>query len=196
MTTNMKTQTIDFPWGSEYHQKFITNVGLITSDGPHGENIMAAEWTYLTSYSPAIIAVSIGPRKATAENIEKTKMFGVSIASEGQNWVSSTAGGSTAREYDKVAALKEMGVKFTKGKALNLLLVEGSALQAECRVIDVIRRGDHHLFLGEVVSARVTDQKPLAYHQNKYWKMDTQIEKPGDKKRAEMRLILEKHAKE
>ncbi len=31
---------MDFKWSSEYHQKFITNVGLITSDGPNGPNII------------------------------------------------------------------------------------------------------------------------------------------------------------
>lgn len=187
--------TMDFNWGSEFHQKFITNVGLITSNGPNGENVMAAEWTYLTSYSPAIIAVSIGPRKATAENIEKTKMFGVSIASEEQNWVASIAGGSTGRQFDKVAALKEMGVTFTKGKELDVLLVEGSSLQAECKVIDIVKHGDHHLFIGEVVTARITDKKPLAYHENKYWKMDKLIEKPSDEKRAKMKETVEKHEK-
>ncbi len=26
--------------------KFVTNVGLVTSNGPHGQNIMACEWTH------------------------------------------------------------------------------------------------------------------------------------------------------
>ena len=41
---------MDIPWGSEGTRKFVTNVGLITSDDPHGNNIMAAEWTHLVSY--------------------------------------------------------------------------------------------------------------------------------------------------
>ena len=134
---------MDFKWSSEYHQKFITNVGLITSDGPNGPNIMAAEWTYLTSYSPAIITVSIGPSKATAENITKSKTFGVSLASEKQNWVASLAGGSSGHTIDKLSALKELGVVFTKGKELGALLVEGSALQAACKLIEIGKPGEH-----------------------------------------------------
>ncbi|MEK6902700.1 MAG: flavin reductase family protein [archaeon] len=187
---------MDFLYGSEFHQKFITNVGLITSDGPNGPNIMAAEWTYLTSYSPAIIVVSIGPSKATAENITKTKIFGVSLTAENQNWIASLAGGSSGHQIDKVAALKELGVKFEKGKKLDVQLVEGSALHAECKLIEIVQHGDHHLFIGEVVAASVTDNKPLAYHQNKYWKIDTLIEKPSDEKRAHMKKIVEQNAKE
>lgn len=186
---------MDFPWGSEYHQKFITNVGLITSNGPHGNNIMAAEWTYLVSYAPAHILISIGPTKTTAENILKTKKFGVSIASEKQNGVSSIAGGSAGKEFDKVAALTEMGVKFTKAKNMDVLLVEGSSLTAECEVIETIHAGDKTLFLGKVIAAHTTSEKPLAYHQNKYWKMDTLIEKPSDAERAKMNTIVQKHAK-
>ncbi len=29
---------MDIPWGSEAAKKFITNVGLITSNGPFGHN--------------------------------------------------------------------------------------------------------------------------------------------------------------
>lgn len=186
---------MDFPWGSEYHQKFITNVGLITSDGPNGPNIMAAEWTYLVSYNPAQIIVAIGPHKATAENIMQTKKFGVSMASEKQNWISSVAGGSTGHDVNKINALKEMGVVFTKGEKLGQLLVEGSSLVAEAKVVEIIQKGSHTLFIGDVVDARTTNEKSLAYHQNKYWQMDTLIEKPSDEKRAQMKVIVEKHAR-
>mgnify|MGYP001586072588 CR=1 FL=1 len=186
---------MDFPWGSEYHQKFVTNVGLITSNGTHGRNIMAAEWTYLTSYSPAIIVVSIGPHKATAENIVETKMFGVSLAAEDQNWVSSIAGDSSGKDVKKVSALEELGVTFTKGKKLDVQLVEGSSLHAECKLIDIVKHGDHHLFVGEVVHGQAFEKESLAYHQNKYWKINTLIEKPSDAHREKMNTTVQKHRK-
>lgn len=186
---------MDFPWGSNYHQKFITNVGLITSDGPHGQNIMAAEWTYLVSYTPAHILISVGHTKATAENILQTKKFGVSIASENQNWISSIAGGSSGKNANKIVALQEMGVSFSHGEKTNLPLVEGSALQAEVEVIQTIAAGDKTLFLGKVLTARTTDAKPLAYHENKYWKMNTQLEKPSDAQREKMKVIVENNRK-
>lgn len=186
---------MDFPWGSDYHKKFITNVGLITSDGPHGLNIMAAEWTYLVSYAPALILISVGPHKATAENILQTKKFGVSITAEDQNWVSSIAGGSSGKRIDKIGALNEMGVQFSSGKETNLPLVDGSALQAECKIIEVIHHGDHTLFLGEVLDAQLGEKEPLAYHQNKYWKINTPIEKPTDDQRMKMKSVVEAHAK-
>lgn len=186
---------MDFDWNGEEHQKFVTNVGLVTSEGPHGKNVMAAEWTYLTSFAPATIVVSIGPHKATAENIRETKKFGVSIAAEDQNWISSIAGGSTGKKFDKVSALQEMGVQFKTGEKTGMLLVEGASLHAECELMQTIDLGDRQLFIGKILSASTSEKNPIAYHQGKYWKMDTQVEKPTQEKRAEMRAIVEKHAK-
>ena len=67
---------MEIPWGSEAAKKFVTNVGLITSNGPYGHNIMAAEWTHHVSYNPGLIAVCIRPTAATNANITKTKKFG------------------------------------------------------------------------------------------------------------------------
>jgi flavin reductase (DIM6/NTAB) family NADH-FMN oxidoreductase RutF len=41
---------MELPWNDRRTRQFLTNVGLITTDGPYGPNVMAAEWTmYLAS---------------------------------------------------------------------------------------------------------------------------------------------------
>ena len=79
---------------SELAKGFVTTVGIVSSRGKHGNNLMAAEWTYLVSYSPAMITVHIGNRKskATAENITETGVFGVSLAATHQNVITSIIG--------------------------------------------------------------------------------------------------------
>src|SRR3990170_4724695 len=102
---------MDLPWGDKRTTKFVTNVGLITSNGPIGPNIMAAEWTHHISYSPGLVMVNINAQNnATAVNIQKTKEFGVNIAAADQNIVASIAGGSSGRNVDKIKILKELGV--------------------------------------------------------------------------------------
>jgi len=70
---------MDLAWGDEKTRQFITNVGLVTSRGPFGDNIMACEWTHHVSYSPGLVAVCIGPSKATHANIKSSKEFGSSL---------------------------------------------------------------------------------------------------------------------
>src|SRR3989338_1447775 len=187
---------MDLGWGNEKASKFVTNVGLITTEGPAGQNIMSAEWTYYVSWSPALISVHISggkTGKATAENISATKEFGVSIAAEDQNVLTSIAGGSHGRETDKMPILREMGFEFYKSKSIKPLLVKGAAINAECRLKEIVEVGDHTMFVGEVLEIEAhADKKPLAYSFGKYYRLGEQIHKPAQDvldKRSEERRV-------
>lgn len=185
---------MDIPWGSDAAFKFVTNVGLITSDGPHGPNIMAAEWTHHVSYSPGLIAVCFGPNRTTLENIRATKKFGVSLTATDQTVASSVAGGTKGFQHNKIAALKELGFRFYTGKT-GLLMVEDAALNAECKVIKEIQLGDHMMVVGEVVEMKASNKEPIAYHQGRYWILNTNVKKPSDEERERIASITEKHKK-
>lgn len=186
---------MDMPWGSDASAKFITNVGLITSNGPNGHNIQAAEWTHHVSYSPGMIAVSIGKDRTTRENILASREFGVSLAATDQNAIAVIAGGSHGRDVDKVGALKELGFKFYKAKKINALLVEGIALNAECKVVDVVEVGDHTLFIGEVLDVKISPKEPIIYHGNRYFKLGELIEKPQGSELERINSVVEKFRK-
>jgi len=187
---------MDLPWGDDKTVQFITNVGLITSDGPVGQNIMSAEWTHHVSYSPGMIAVCLGLKKATLENIRATKQFGVNICALDQGTLASVAGGSTGREINKIEVLKELGFEFYKAKKIETLMVKGAALNAECKLVEEKLLGDHVMLVGEVVEASHDGSKePLAYHKGKYWRLDTNVPKPADEEREKIGQIVEKHRK-
>jgi flavin reductase (DIM6/NTAB) family NADH-FMN oxidoreductase RutF len=186
---------MDLPWGDEKSLQFITNVGLITSHGPHGHNIMSAEWTHHISYSPGLIAVCVGFGKATLENIRATKEFGVNICSTGQSAMANVSGGSSGKEVDKIGALKELGFKFYEGKKIGALMVEGASLNAECRLFKEITMGDHVMLVGEVAEASVSGREPLAYHKGMYWILNKTAEKPSDEERKRMESVVKKYRK-
>ena len=185
---------MDLPWGDEKTKQFVTNVGLITSNGPIGDNIMAAEWTHHISYNPGLIAVCINPSDATHENTSKTKEFGVNICANDQAVMSSIAGGSTGRKVDKIKVLRELGFKFYKAKKIKTLMVEGAVLNVECKVIKEIPLGDHTMFIGEVLDAKLNKDKiPLAYHNLMYGTVAFNIPKPSQEEREKFAKIVEKY---
>ena len=187
---------MDLPWNDERSNQFITNVGLITSDGPFGPNVMACEWTHHISYHPGLIAVSLGLTKATVENIRTSKEFGVNLCASDQSVLASVAGGYTGSMYDKVNALKELGFEFYKANKINSLMVKGAALDIECRLYKEITLGDHITFVGEVVEAfNNPDKVPLAYHKGKYWIMDTNLIKPSMEERERIKTVVEKYSR-
>jgi flavin reductase (DIM6/NTAB) family NADH-FMN oxidoreductase RutF len=185
----------DIPYGSDTTHKFVTNVGLITSNGPQGHNIMSAEWTHMMSYKPGMIAILLGKGKTTEDNIKETKEFGVNIAAADQNIITSVAGNSHGRDVDKISALKELGFEFYNAEKIDVLMVKGAALNAECKVIKVVETGDHTMYLGEVVAVKSNEKEPLAYYKGKYWKLTDKIEKPSEEKLNEINKIVEKHRK-
>jgi len=188
---------MELPWGSEVSNKFITNVGLITSNGPFGTDVMACEWTHHLSYRPGLVAVCIHPDKATHENIKQTKEFGVSLCCSDQSIMSSIAGSYSGKDYDKISALKELGFEFFQAKSIATLMIKGAAANIECKLYREIVLGDHTEFVGEVIEASGNPEKsPLAYHNGKYFILNTNVVKPTPEERERLRKILEKHRKQ
>ena len=187
---------MDMPWGSEPAKKFVTNVGLVTSSGPHGDNIMSAEWTHQVSYQPGLILISLKTTEATYENIIKSKEFGVNLSAQDQNVLASVAGGSSGKNVDKIGVLKELGFKFVKARKINALMVEGAALNVECKLANKIEAGDHVAFIGEAVEVySATEKEPLVYHGQKFWKFGANIPRPQEDEMNRIKAIVEKHTK-
>ena len=186
---------MDIPWDDERTRKMATCVGLITSKGKNGDNIMAAEWTFHISYAPSLFAVSIGKGKATAGNIKETGKFGISICAEDQSIISSIAGGSRGKNVDKIAVLKSMGVKFSRGKKTGVLLVENSAMTAECKLVKTVQTGDHKLFIGEVVEISGSSKEPIIYHGGKYFKLGEGLQKPDEDTLNKINKHVKKHTR-
>jgi len=100
------------PCGDPRSNKFAMSIGLITSNGPHGHDIMACEWIYHLSYRPGPIAVSLGLTKATVKNITTSKEFGIILSATDQTILASVAGGDSRRYHNKIHTLKDLGFQF------------------------------------------------------------------------------------
>ncbi len=189
-------EAVDLPWGSEWSTRFVTNVGLITTTGPYGDNIMSSEWTHHVSYEPGMIAVCIRKNHATHDNILETKEFGVSLASNEQGAIASIAGTNSGKEIDKIAVLKELGFKFFKAKKIKALLVEGAALNLECRLYKTIELPERSIFIGIIVERYTPSEKTsLIYHSKKFWHFGNQLEKPSENELEKINLAIEKNKK-
>jgi flavin reductase (DIM6/NTAB) family NADH-FMN oxidoreductase RutF len=188
---------MELRWTDKSLKKLITNVGLVTSNGPHGPDVMACEYTYKISTDPGLMAIAVRPGYATADNITKSKEFGISIAATDQNELCSIAGNTSGKEYNKIKLLEELGFRFYKAKRIKAPMVAGSVINIECGVVHEFRGGDHILFIGEVLEKEDHPEKePLAYHKSRYWAMDTNLPKPS-KEELEKKLdsLLRKHKK-
>jgi len=173
-----------------------TNVGLVTSDGPVGPNVMSVAWSYYVSCSPSMMAVCINPHHATHQNILETKEFGLNICAGDQSVLASVSGMKSGALVDKIKILKELGFEFYKGFQIKPLMIKGASMNAECKVIKEIEIGDHTMFVGEVVDLKAdTSKNPLVYMNGKYWEFGKQIEKPSEEKMTQIKSLIEKYSK-
>lgn len=144
-------------YGGEESRQFVTNLGLVTSNGKWGHNIMTAEWAHHISYDPAMVVINVHDYDATADNIIGSKEFGVSLASESQAELIWIAGHASGKKSNKIAALEELGFRFYKAGKIGTYMVEGAVLNLECRLVKYEKIGDHIMFIGEVLEAKANE---------------------------------------
>jgi flavin reductase (DIM6/NTAB) family NADH-FMN oxidoreductase RutF len=189
---------MELSWNDRRTRQFLTNVGLITTDGRCGPNVMAAEWTHHVSYSPSLIAINVRGDDATAENIDQSKEFGVNLAAEDQNILCSLGGRYTGKELDKISLFKELGIIFYKAKSIKTLMIRGAAMNAECKLVKQEGLGDHIMFVGEVTEISADENiKPLVYHNGRYWRLDdnNKIPRPSQELLDKVEEIAKKYVK-
>lgn len=151
------------------HRYFATTVGLITTKGSKGRNVMAAEWTMHVSYEPMLIAIFIH-NSPTYWNIQETQVFGVNIASDDQAQLVNIAGGYSGTEIDKLGIPRIF--ETYDAKHIDVPMLKGCALSAECKVTSIQKIGDHIMVVGEAVSAKFDERKfPLIYTRGNYRKL-------------------------
>ena len=152
------------------HRYFATTVGLITTEGTkQGQNVMAAEWTMHVSYDPMLIAIFVHD-SPTYWNIKETRVFGVNIASDDQAEMVNIAGGYSGTEIDKLALPRTF--ETYRAKHIDVPMIKGCSLTAECIVTAIEKIGDHIMVVGEAVSAKFDEKKfPLVYTRGNYRKL-------------------------
>lgn len=155
---------MDIPYGSEEAKSFVTNIGIITSNGKWGHNAMTAEWVHHVSYSPGMVMINVHSNDATAENILDSKEFGVSLLSEDQGGIVRIAGTSTGKEVDKMGVLRDLGFSLGRAERIDTYMVDGARLSIECRLVKHEMVGDHMMFIGEVIAMRAdASKKPILF---------------------------------
>lgn len=128
-------------------------VTVITAKSGNKINGMTVAWIMQAAYGPAYIAVSIAPERYTYSLIKGSGMFGVNILADNQKDLGKHFGFSSGRDSDKFK-----GIKFHESHS-GLPVLDGAAAYIECKVVNVVKAGDHDLLIGEVVDKITDDSK-------------------------------------
>jgi flavin reductase (DIM6/NTAB) family NADH-FMN oxidoreductase RutF len=127
---------------------------------PYGLYVLAAEtesgvtastvnWVTQTSFDPPLVAVGIKADSGGYAVIKEAGSFALSVLGKGQQDAAFAFFKPAEREGDNIG-----GQPFRAGSTGSPILVAAPA-HVECRVVEVVEVGDHHIFVGEVVDAGV-----------------------------------------
>jgi flavin reductase (DIM6/NTAB) family NADH-FMN oxidoreductase RutF len=140
--------------------QFAAGVTVVTTRDGQGRSLGLTVTAFAAvSLEPPLVLVCVDHRSETHAGFRHAGLFGVSILAEGQEEVSRRfAGGGTG---------KFKGVDLEKGET-GVPLIPDALAHLECRVSATHVAGDHTIYVGEVVSARVRPGRPLLYHDRDY----------------------------
>lgn len=130
------------------------NYGLYVVTATDGSDYGAAgvNWLSQASFEPPLIMVGVKDDSGTAALIDKTGKLAVSVLGEDQLDVGKAFFRSTTVEGDQIN-----GHRFEPGPETGCPLLVELPYWFEATVTDTVARGDHTVYVAEVVSAGVRD---------------------------------------
>jgi flavin reductase (DIM6/NTAB) family NADH-FMN oxidoreductase RutF len=128
-------------------------------------NGMTAAWVSQVSLNPLLLMVSIAPARHTHNLIKESGFFSINVLAEEQENLAVSFGFQSGRNIDK---FKDKNY-FNAPKGSPVL--EDAIAFIECKVVDTFKAGDHTLFIGEVLTAKILtpDRKPLIFNWDDYF---------------------------
>lgn len=130
------------------------NYGLYVLTATDGTNYGAGGVNWLTqaSFEPPLIVAGVKADSGSAAIIEATGTFAVSVLADDQLDIGKAFFRSTTVEGNKLN-----GHEFEPGPATGAPLITACPWWFEVRVTDTVAKGDHTIYVGEVVEAGVRD---------------------------------------
>jgi flavin reductase (DIM6/NTAB) family NADH-FMN oxidoreductase RutF len=93
---------------------------------------------------------------------EDAKIFAINVLGEGQEEIS--------RRFATKGAQKFNGIPWHKSES-GLALIDGAIGHIECKVVHSYDGGDHTIYVGEVLRAKTTGERPLIFFKGKYTRL-------------------------
>ncbi len=127
---------------------------VLTTQAPDGSVAAATvNGVTQTAFAPPLVVVGVKTDSGAYAVGRKAGSFALNMLGKGQQGMAFAFFKPT-----QVAEGKLSGEPFRKGSTGSPILTNAPAA-VECKLVEVIERGDHHIFVGEVVDAHLA--KPI-----------------------------------
>ncbi len=134
------------------------NYGLYVLTATDGTDYAAGgtNWLSQASFDPPLVMAGVKADSGAAAIIGRTGQFAVNVLAADQLDIGKAYFRSTEVEGDTIN-----GHRFEPGPETGSPLIVETPYWFECNVTDTVERGDHTIFVGEVVNAGVRDSDAI-----------------------------------
>jgi len=123
---------------------------VLTAQRPDGTVAAATvNWVTQASFAPPLVVVGVKTDSLAHAIIKETRAFALNVLGKGQQAQAFAFFKPGVREGQTIG-----GEPFREGATGAPVLTRAPAF-VECRLVDTVERGDHSVFVGEVVEAGV-----------------------------------------
>ena len=125
--------------------------GIYVLTADDGANVAAAtvNWVTQTSFNPPLIAVGVKADSGAYQVVKKTRAFALNMLGKGQQGAAFAFFKPADKQGDKIS-----GEPFRAGANGAPILLNAHA-SVECKVVEIVETGDHHVVVAEVTEANV-----------------------------------------
>lgn len=125
--------------------------GIYVLTAEHGDQCAAAtvNWVTQTSFQPPLIVVGVKTDSGTYEVIKQTQAFALNMLGKGQQGIAFGLFKPAVKDGSTIS-----GNAYHPGNNGQPVL-DAAIAHVECKVVEIVERGDHHIVVGEVTNAHV-----------------------------------------
>jgi flavin reductase (DIM6/NTAB) family NADH-FMN oxidoreductase RutF len=122
-------------------------------------NGMTASWVSQVSLSPLLLMVSIAPPRYSHDLIKESGVFAINVLTTDQVDLGKRFGFQSGRRVDKFAGLEYLAA------ASGAPILPQAYAYFDLKLVDMFPAGDHTLFVGEVLEAKILqpEKRPLIF---------------------------------
>lgn len=126
---------------------------VLTAESKSGKVAAASvNWVTQVSFEPPLVVVGVKADSFAHKAIKESGAFALNILGKGQNDIAFTFFKSLEREGMSIG-----GQPFREGETGSPVFENVPAF-IECRLVETVEKGDHSVFIGEVVNAGVNQE--------------------------------------
>ncbi len=148
-------------------------VVLVTTRWHGVDNVMPVAWSMPLSHDPPLVGIAVHPSRHTYDMLRNSEEFALNLPTRRLMNHVQYLGVVSGRDVQKIETAK---LPTFKAQHVDAPLLEGCLAYIECSLEDVLRLGDHALFIGKVLAVQAEteafkeawllendDLKPLHY---------------------------------